>query len=242
MTKPTLALVGSLPKPACTVAPPPRSGVAPAPDLSPSAWAGHEPGESGRRLDAVSDDGTLGNNREASWVSFPLDVIDKHRCGVTGVRLQALKGDRLGRHGLSVVTQDTVEAMGQITFTIDQSEKVRGTGGGAERQDGLAISLHVACVHLIQAQFAYAHCDCVACRRWCRASEPTGVGFRVTRCDGHAVGIDGASIWRADTTSNHLRMRCHRQGDQCRQCGDEGRQAFMGGGGGESSAWSCLQG
>ncbi len=193
MTTPTLALVGSLtlPKPACTVAPPPRSGVTPAPDLSPSAWAGHEPGESGRRLDAVSEEGTLGNNREASWFSFPLDVIDKHRYGVTGPRLQAMKGDRLGRHGLSVETQDIVEAMDQITVTIDQSEKVRGTGGGAQVEDVPAI-LRVSCVHLIQAELAYRHCDRVACRRWCRASEPTRVGFRVTMFDGYVSGIDGA--------------------------------------------------
>ena len=38
-----------------------------------------------------------------------------------------MEGGRLGRHGLGVVTQDIVEAMDQMTVTIDQSEKERGT-------------------------------------------------------------------------------------------------------------------
>ncbi len=184
----------------------------------------------GGRLEAVPDEVTP----DAISVSFPLQVIDNHRDNVKGVRVQAMEGDRLGRHSARCVgCQDTVESMGQATVTLEQSETVRGTGGGACCIDKGPISLDVGIVYQTQIQSADPHCDRVAVRRWCRASEPTGVGFGIPVSDGQAVSIAGGDAGPIADLNPAILRPCHHwqgegQGDQCRQ----GCQIAGGGGGG----------
>ncbi len=82
--------------------------------------------------------GRLATTGRRVCFSFPLDVIGKNRCGVTGARLQAMEGVRMARHVPTAARgpQGHIEAMDQITVTIDQSEKEPGTGGGARRMSG----------------------------------------------------------------------------------------------------------
>ncbi len=158
-------------------------------------------------------------------VSFPLEIIDNHLDNVKGVWLQAMEGHRLGRHRARCVgCQDTVEAMGQGTVTLEQSETVRGTGGGACCLDKGPISLDVEPVYPLQIQSAGRHRDRIACRRWCRASEPTGVGFGVPVNDGQGVRIAGGDAGQVADLKPLLLRLCHHwqgegesRGDQCRQ-------------------------
>ena len=190
-----------------------------------------------RRPDAGSGEVTP----EALSVSFPLEVIDNHRNNVNSVWFQAMEGHLLGRHRFRCVgCQDTVEAMGQepittvTTVLLEQSETVRGTCGGACCRDKGPISLDVVPVYQTQIQSAYRHRDRVACRRWCRASEPTGVGFGIPVSDDQeATMAAGDSGPIADLNPLTLRLCHHWQGEgEGHQQGGEGRQSPRGGGGG----------